>query len=65
VPAPILVEDGASHLGAHDDQVNFESAMMSADEAAHADLCRYIDATVLGDGTLPQRINWRCGKLTR
>jgi len=57
------VKDGERFLGLHDGQVDFDPDAMSADEAARADLCRHIDATVFGEGTLPKRISWPYGKL--
>jgi hypothetical protein len=59
------VKDGGRFLGLHDGHVNFDPTTMSADEAARANLCRHIDSTVFGEGTLPQPINWPHDKRTR
>lgn len=59
------VKDGERFLGLHEVQIAFDPATMSADEAARADPCQYVDATVFGEGTLPQRVNWQYGGLTR
>jgi hypothetical protein len=59
------VKDSERFLGVHDGRLNFDAPAMSANEAARADLCRHIDATVFGEGTLPQPINWPHDKRTR
>jgi hypothetical protein len=47
------VMDGDRHLGERNADIRFDRDAMTADEAVRADLCRWVDATVFGEGTPP------------